>query len=443
MPLELVLLQKGKDEGVHSGQRRYSPLMKQFAHTLYFYSPKAYNFLRKQFVLPNGRTIRKWLSSLNCHPGILGEVLEFLKKEVHDKPHFKNCALIMDAMSIRKQVLWDNNEGRYFGNVDYGGLIDFEMPATEALFLQIVSYTNNFKCPVAYFLTNKADAYLQTQIIMACLRSLYEVGITVRSITSDGANVNISTYKNLGCNIEYDELKPYFAHPSDPSVRVYCILDVCHMLKLVRNCFAEKNLTSSSGKISWDYIKALDDIQTTEKLKLANSLSSHHVNYKNKIMNVRLAAQTISSGVADAIEYLQKTSVTGFEQSYATVEFLRTVDRIFDILNCRNPFGKGYKAPIRSKTLDYFKDIFSKTKDYFGTLKIDGIPLLQHMRKTFALGFILTMESTLGLASDLLTLNENPLTYFLTYKYSQDHLEFFFLALDPEVVGITIQTPSN
>ncbi|KAG5892120.1 hypothetical protein JTB14_032343 [Gonioctena quinquepunctata] len=33
LPLELVLLQKGKDEGVHSGQRRYSPLMKQFAHT--------------------------------------------------------------------------------------------------------------------------------------------------------------------------------------------------------------------------------------------------------------------------------------------------------------------------------------------------------------------------------------------------------------------------
>lgn len=248
--MELVLLQKGKDEGVHSGQRRYSPLMKQFAHTLYFYSPKAYNFLRKQFVLPNGRTIRKWLSSLNCHPGILGEVLEFLKKEVHDKPHFKNCALIMDAMSIRKQVLWDNNEGRYFGNVDYGGLIDtdFEMPATEALFLQIVSYTNNFKCPVAYFLTNKADAYLQTQIIMACLRSLYEVGITVRSVTSDGTNVNISTYNNLGCNIEYDELKPYFAHPSDPSVRVYCILDVCHMLKLARIVLLKKILLPVQAK---------------------------------------------------------------------------------------------------------------------------------------------------------------------------------------------------
>lgn len=55
---------------------------------------------------------------------------------MHDKPHLKNCALVMDGISIRKEVLWDNNKGIYFGNVDYGGIIDtdFEMPASEALF---------------------------------------------------------------------------------------------------------------------------------------------------------------------------------------------------------------------------------------------------------------------------------------------------------------------
>lgn len=99
----------------------------------------------------------------------------------------------MDGMSIRKHVLWDNNKGTFVGHVNYGGVIntDFEMPATDALFLHIVSYTNNFKCPVAYFLTNKTNAHLQTQFVMACLRSLFEIGITVRSITSDGANVNV------------------------------------------------------------------------------------------------------------------------------------------------------------------------------------------------------------------------------------------------------------
>lgn len=402
--------------------------MKQFAHTLYFYSPKAYNFLRKYFVLPNGRTIRKWLSSLNCEPGILSEVLEFLKTEVSSKNYLKNCALIVDAMSIRKQTVWDHSEGKFMGKINYGGIIDMdqEIPASEALFFQIVSFTQNFKCPVAYFLINKVDSDVQTQLIISCLRSLFEIGITVRSITSDGAQANIATYNKLGANIVGSQMTPYFSHPCDKNIHVYCILDICHMLKLARNALAEKKLKSKTGTINWDFIKALDKIQNSEKLKLANSLSSNHVNYKNKVMNVRLAAQTLSSGVADAIEYLANCGIADFKDSHATVEFIRTVDRIFDILNSRNPFGKGFKAPIRESNLKYFQDIFLKTKLYLEGLTIEGIPLLSGMRKTFALGFLLTMESVVLLSKDLFRLKEDPLKYFLTYKCSQDHIEIFF-----------------
>lgn len=49
LPLELVLLQK-ENATKSAVQRRYSPTMKQFAHTLYFYSPKAYKFLRQYFI---------------------------------------------------------------------------------------------------------------------------------------------------------------------------------------------------------------------------------------------------------------------------------------------------------------------------------------------------------------------------------------------------------
>lgn len=300
------------------------------------------------------------------------------------------------------------------------------MPASEALFVQIVSFTYNFKCPIAYFLSNKSDANLQAQLLSACLRSLFEIGINVRSITSDGAQANIGTYNKLGCNIFPQNLVPYFTHPCDNTIRIYCMLDICHMVKLVRNALAEKMLMSKSGKICWTYVQALDKTQNSKKLKLANSLTSHHINYRNKIMNVRLAAQTLSSGVADAIDYLKHCGVSDFKDSEATTEFIRNIDRIFDILNCRNPFGKGYKAPIGVKTLKYFEDIFSLTTDYLKSLSIEGVPLLNHMRKTFALGFILTMESTLGLVRDLFSLNESPLQYFLPYKCSQDHLEFFF-----------------
>lgn len=114
LPLELVLMKKRDDELENKSQRRYSDVMKKFAHTLYFYSPKAYFFLKQYFVLPAGRTIRKWLRTLNCEPGILSEVLEYLNVEAKKNNYLRNCALIVDAMSIRKQVIWNHAEGKFF-----------------------------------------------------------------------------------------------------------------------------------------------------------------------------------------------------------------------------------------------------------------------------------------------------------------------------------------
>ncbi|KAF2903739.1 hypothetical protein ILUMI_02447 [Ignelater luminosus] len=109
-------------------------------NTLYFYSPKAYNFVRWYFILPNPQTICKWLCKVNRQPGFLMEVLEFLKEEVKWQPNLKQCALNFDSTSSKKQVIYDNKEGRFVGNIDYGGVVDtdFENAATEALFFQIV-----------------------------------------------------------------------------------------------------------------------------------------------------------------------------------------------------------------------------------------------------------------------------------------------------------------
>lgn len=146
-------------------------------------------------------------------------------------------------------------------------------------------------------------------------------------------------------------------------------------------------------------------------------------------MNVRLAAQALSSGVADALEFLRNSQHENFLQCSATIEFVRKLDKIFDILNSRNPFGKGFKSPIRPQTLQYFREIFTETTNYFKTLKVENVPLICHGRKTFAVGFILTMESTLALANDLFHLENNPFDYLMTYKCSQDHIELFFSCL--------------
>ncbi|CAH1725924.1 unnamed protein product [Aphis gossypii] len=143
-------------------------------------------------------------------------------------------------------------------------------------------------------------------------------------------------------------------------------------------------------------------------------------------MKVKCAAQTLSSGVADAIEYLCQKGEPSFTNSQATVYFIRQIDRLFDILNSRIPFSKGYKSPIHAGNINTITSVFNDTTDYLKTLKYDGNPLILGGRKMFILGFIVTMSSTIRIAYKLLYRSQSPLKFVLTYKMLQDHLELFF-----------------
>ena len=51
--------------------RRYTDEIKEFALTLYYYSPKAYKYVRSIVPLPNPSLIRKWSASFKCEPAIM------------------------------------------------------------------------------------------------------------------------------------------------------------------------------------------------------------------------------------------------------------------------------------------------------------------------------------------------------------------------------------
>ena len=64
-------------------------------------------------------------------------------------------------------------------------------------------------------------------------------------------------------------------------------------------------------------------------------------------MNVALAAQTLSSSVATAIDFLRED--LGLPQvlgSEPICTFVRLFDMIFDLCNSTNLFAKGFKSPI-------------------------------------------------------------------------------------------------
>jgi len=122
------------------------------------------------------------------------------------------------------------------------------------------------------------------------------------------------------------------------------------MLKLARNALADyTQFESVEGFIKWDYIIQLHTLQKQLTFQLKNQLSSQSVNWKQNKMKVKFTAHVLRASVANAIEFLEKEGFDEFYGSSATVKFLRTIDRLFDILNSRNPFGKGFKTPIFEK----------------------------------------------------------------------------------------------
>lgn len=409
----------------------YNDNIKDFAITLHYYSPKAYEFVREKIKLPHIATLRKWMAQYNCDPGFLQGPFSYLQNAVKKEKnsYLKNVGIIIDAMAIRSQVIYDESRDKICGKVHYGGILneDKDSLAKEALVIQIVSYCQKFKLVIAYFLINGISAQIQSIFLLEAIKRLYNIGIIVRSITCDGTDANFATMRTLGCDFTFDgdNMKTYFFHPCQQDIKIYFIADSAHMIKLCRNTFMEKsNITSPSGKISNTFVRKLHAVQENIDLKLANKLSNEHMFYFKRKMNVRLAVQTISSGVTDAINYLNSQNNSDFSGSAATVEFLQIFNHLFDIMNTRNSRGMHFKSPLRSNNLLYFKEVFSSYRQYIRNLKIEDIDILQHRRKTFALGFIIDTFSFYNLAVDLFT--NNLQTYFLTYKCSQDHLELTF-----------------
>lgn len=84
-------------------------------------------------------------------------------------------------------------------------------------------------------------------------------------------------------------------------------------------------------------------------------------------MNVRLATQTLSRSVADALGVLREKN-PAFKDCATTIELIRAFDQLFDICNSKSKFGKYFRRPIRPDSEKEIFDFFAKATEY-----IEGI----------------------------------------------------------------------
>lgn len=442
-----VQLFKRMHKSVNKGKRitdKFPPQLRCFALTVHFYSPKAYDYVRESFhfALPHPSVIRSWYSTIDAEAGFSEECFNTLrlKSEEHKKQNKRLvCALIMDEMGI-KVGSQRGRDGKQRGHVDFGhGDLDEKFkdklePAKNSLVLLVVPLNDTWKLPIAYFLINGLTGSAKANLINEALIRLHEVGVEISSLTLDGPPDHFTAVSQLGATMSMNPLAhPQFPHPVAGQPAVNVIIDPCHALKNIRNALdAYSVLFDGEGKkIEWRYIKELALLQQEEGLRLGNKLRTMHIEYKKLIMKVYLAAQTLSASVADAIEYCWETlHLPQFEGCEATVKFIRYVDCIFDFLNVRNPWGKGFKSPLKKDNEHIWRDRILDAIKYLSELKLEnGQSIGSCGRKCGFIGFYTAVLSVIAIYDRYVKPDDAVLLFLLTYKLSQDHLELLFAAI--------------
>jgi hypothetical protein len=139
---------------------------------------------------------------------------------------------------------------------------------------------------------------------------------------------------------------------------VQVILDMCHMVKLIRNNLFKQSFIVKDGKrIIWKFHAMLEELQTVEGLHLGTKLTPSHINFDGEKMKVKLAVQLFSEFTTSGLDYMRKTDYPGFEQSEETAIFDRLINDDFDIFNSKNGNATHLKKPLQKENSE---NIFKK-----------------------------------------------------------------------------------
>lgn len=416
--------------------KSYSPKFRSFAFTLHYYSPKAYNYIRSVFGdhLPANSTIRSWHSSIDGSPGISMDAIRELKLMASNANSKGKCllgALMMDEMSIHKAYQWDDNKHKVSGYADFGKSnqknqnAEDESLAKEALVFFINGINEKFKTPVAYFLINKLSAKNKASITREVILAVSKTGIKISSMTFDGLKGNITVRRELGANFALD--MPYIINPHTCD-KIFLSWDAAHMEKLARNRLAHFKVlyNKHGGKIEWRYFESLVDFHQKMGCQLGNKLTKNHLQWFRKKMNVRMAVETLSLSVANAMEFLRDMGYKEFQGCDATVEYIKYVNNVFDALNSKKSGERNFKRPVSRDTKNEYFSFFDEAIDYISHLKIDpdGPSILKTDSKTAFFGFIQNMKNIKNMYYAYIETNVIAVLY--TFALSQDHLELFF-----------------
>lgn len=204
----------------------------------------------------------KWYKSIDGQHRFSTEALNYLTAYKQTVDNDLIACLVLDEMAIRQKI--EFMDGKLYGtvNVSEAFACNEQNMAKEILVFLLVSINQSWKLPIGYFLIDRMSGVRKSNLVLQSLRLLHETGVNVVCITCNDASTNLSMARTLGCNLDVHYLQPYFSHPVS-NKRVHFLQDPDHMIKLVWNTLGDYGCikNQSSGKIKWDYIIELKNLQ--------------------------------------------------------------------------------------------------------------------------------------------------------------------------------------
>lgn len=218
------------------------------------------------------------------HPGFTEESFNKIASEVEKSTSQIFVTLMFDEMVIKKDLVWDGQ--KITGHVDLGdgsiGSDDSEV-AKEALVFMVTALNRNWKIPLGYCLILSLSANIKQNLLQQNLRKLEETGVTVVAVVCHVSATNRSVMAKLGVKCDEQTVQCWFSHPSVNNIKVFCMFDTVHMLKLACNLLADKTCLidganlGSENEIKWEYFVKLVKLQESGGLHAANKLRLHHL----------------------------------------------------------------------------------------------------------------------------------------------------------------------
>lgn len=300
-------------------------------------------------------------------------VFKYLKEHSNKDPTYKNAAIIMDGMYIKKGIHYNNQLQTAVGYVDHGKLkrhlhrstvskldiscIVFKIQdahcsflgsgptdttvATEAVFFMAVGLQGYWRLPLGYILVAGVTGQLLGETLSNVIKEMHEVGVAAMSVTFDGLAANIAMANKLGACLNPIDSRFHTSFPHPVTNKpIFIFNDACHVIKLIRTVMAECHISTEQGDVSWSMVAGVHKRQELEGLRMGNKLTRQHINFEKSKMKVRLAAQVLSKSTAASIDLLSQMEEEGYEDPDATVAFLEVTKTQKALLNESKFFSK-------------------------------------------------------------------------------------------------------